>query len=136
MHDHDEQLIVDLLSETGAKEKARAQYHEALRLVEEQLRSDAHSFELRLRQAFYSARAEDCKKALKQMTELRIDLPDTARNTHRASYVYALCGERTLALETLRRTIELGTPVNILRQEAEFAALAEDAEFQALVDSP
>ena len=122
--------MADLYLELGETRQARAQYLEAARLAEERLRSDSTNWDLRLQKALYTARAEDCEAALRQVDGLASEIPETGPNEQQMAYVYALCGRREAALEAIRRAVDLGVPPALIRQEGEFASLHEDPDFQ------
>ena len=124
--------LADMYLKLGRIDLAKSQYLEALRLAEEDLASDPQNWELRLKQSFYAARAEDCSTALGQLAELSNDIPATGPNAQVRAYVYALCNRRDQALEAIRAAIDLGVPAEYLRKEPEFESLRQDSEFQAL----
>ncbi len=123
----------DLYLEIGEPEKARGQYLEAMRLVEEKLQSDPRNWDLRLQRALYAARAEDCDAAMKQITALTSDLPRTGSNAQSTAHIYALCGAADEALAAIASAIELGVSPEYLRNEPEFDSLASDRRFRELV---
>ncbi len=124
--------LADLLSRIGRRQEALVEYRKALELVEAELATNPESHDLRLRQAFYAARGEECGRALELVAALRPELPDTAQNAHQAAYVYGLCDDPPQALALLRRAIELGASAELIRDEDEFAALRRHREFRAL----
>ncbi|MDX1643045.1 MAG: protein kinase [Thermoanaerobaculia bacterium] len=127
--------LADVYMELGELDRARAQYLEALRLVDEKLAADPEDWNLRLLRSFYAARASDCDEALDGLERLSSDLPQSGLTAHRRAYVYALCGEREEALEAIAEAIEMGVQPELLRAEPEFAALHDDPRFERLVGS-
>jgi len=128
--------LADLLLRQGRRDEAMERYRTARALVESQLEADPNSHELRLRQAFYSAKAADCDLARDVMLRLRPDLPDMAQNAHRSAYVFALCDRREEALTELRRAVALGVSPDLIRGEDEFSSLRDDPEFRRLLGEP
>lgn len=127
--------LADLYLEQGKTDLARAQYLEALRLVDEKIEGDSGDWNLRLLRCFYSARAGMCTQALNDLDELSSDLPQTGLTAQRSAYVFALCDRIDQALEAIREAIELGVQPELLRAEPEFEALRDDARFQSLTGS-
>jgi TolB-like protein/Tfp pilus assembly protein PilF len=125
----------DLLAHLGKSEEARQQYLQALDIVKARLQVDPGDGELRLRRAFYAARAGECGEALPLADTLAGELPDTAQNAHRLAYVYALCGRRGQALDQVSRALDLGFSPKLLAQEDELASLRADPAFQKLIAS-
>ncbi len=124
--------LADVYMELGEIDRARAQYLEALRLVDEKLAADPEDWNLRLLRCFYAARAGDCEEALGDLEGLSPDLPRSGLTAHRRAYVYALCGEREKALEAIAEAIELGVQPPLLRAEPEFSGLRDDPRFERL----
>ena len=127
--------LADLYLELGETENARAQYLEAMRLVEEKLEGDPENWSLGLQQALYAARAADCDTALGVIENLLSQLPETGPNAQQTAYIYALCGLRSEALRALTQAVERGVARQILRQEPEFESLRKDPDFRALTES-
>ena len=127
--------LADVLLKLGRRGDAEREYRQALTLVEDRLTTDPNDRELKLRRAFYAARAGQCKDAIRWAGELAVELPGTAENTHRLAYVFALCGRREEALEQLHRAVEAGVSPEVLREEDEFATLRSDPEFKKLVEA-
>ena len=127
--------LADLYLEVGEPDNARAQYLEAMRLIEEKLESDPRNWDLRLQRALYAARAEDCGAALEQIDALAADLPPTGPNAQTTAYVYALCGATDEALDAVARAIDLGIPPEYLHNEPEFDPLQSNQRFIELVGS-
>ncbi len=123
----------DLYAHLGRHDDALPQYREALAIVGRRLAKDPDDGELRLRKAFYAARADQCGDALGLADALREELPVTAENAHRLAYVYALCGRRGDALVQVRAAVAAGVPGALLREEDELAALRDDPAFRELV---
>ncbi len=129
--------LADVLLVQGERQEALEHYRMARELVETQLAANPESYELQLRRAFYTAKAEDCDDARQLIDALQPVLPDTAQNAHHSAYVYALCDDSERALEALRRAIRLGASPDLIRGEDEFARLRGEAEFRRLVgESP
>ncbi len=128
--------LADLLLRLGQNDEAHEHYRTARSLVESQLETDPNSHELRLRRAFYAAKAAECDLVRDVMLRLRSQLPDTAQNAHRSAYVFALCDLPEEALAELRRAIELGVSPDLIRGEDEFSSLRDSPEFRSLVGKP
>jgi serine/threonine protein kinase/Flp pilus assembly protein TadD len=124
--------LADVYLIQGKTDLARAQYLEAVRLVDEKLASDPQSWRLRLLRSSYAARAGDCTTALDQMESLSPDLPESAQAAHNSAYVYALCDERDKALESIEAAVLYGLQGGMLQREPEFESLRDDPEFQRL----
>jgi len=124
--------LADVYLELGRETEALRHYAEALRLTEERLRLDPSHALLRLRQAHYRSRVNDCEKAIAVADALAEDLPEGAVNLHDLAYPYAICKEDAKAIEAIRRSIELGYPGAYMREEPEFRGLADNPEFRRL----
>jgi tetratricopeptide (TPR) repeat protein len=122
----------DVLLRLGDRGAAEAEYREAVALMDEELAVNPSNTELLRRRAMYSAKAGDCEGALAEASEVKAILPQTAFGAHEFAYIYALCGERDLALAAVREAIDLGINPALLAQEDEFTSLHDDPEFQAL----
>ena len=128
--------LADSLLSLGEEEAAMTHYRRARALVESQLEADPTSHELRLRRAFYAAKAGDCEVAREVIARLRPELPEMAQNLHRSAYVFALCDRPGEALTELRRAVDLGVSRDLIRGEDEFSSLRDDPAFQRLVAGP
>ncbi len=122
----------DVLLRIGDREAAEAQYREAVALMDEELAMNPGNRDLLLRRAMYSAKAGDCRTAVSEADELRLEPPKTAYGGHQFAYIYALCGLHDQALVAVREAIELGIHPQLMAQEDEFASLHDDPDFQAL----
>ena len=131
----------DVLLKTEQRDQARARYRQALTIVEKEIGAiddfQVSNFEqwrpLAVKRAIYTAKSEDCDNALELAAELRDDLPETAQNFHDLAYVYALCHDIELAIDTLGKAIADGFSPQFIAQEDEFQSLHELPEFQQLV---
>ena len=135
---HDDEIrrnLADLYLQVDRPDEARRNYQEALRLVTARLEDNPDSSELQLRQAFYAARADDCRTARAKADMLSQDLPQTARNAHRLAYAYALCGATSEALTQLGKAIDMGVPASLILQEDEFRTLHGLPEFEQLTET-
>jgi TolB-like protein/Flp pilus assembly protein TadD/predicted Ser/Thr protein kinase len=127
--------LADLYLRLDRPEDARRHFGAALEAVETQLEIEPESPELRMEKSHYLARLGDCSRAIVVADGLASDLPRTADNVHSMAGIYALCGEREKALDSLRDAIDLGFSPALIGQEAEFHLLSDDAEFISLTGS-
>lgn len=127
--------LADIYLQLDKPDLARAQYLEALRLVDEKLEGDPSDWRLRLLRSFYAARAGSCEDALGDLERLPPDLPQSGLRAHLSAYTFALCGERQHALEAIATAIELGVQPEMLRAEPEFESLRGDPRFDRLTGS-
>ena len=124
--------LADVLVDLGRRPAALENYREALRLTEDQLRNDPGSFDLRLDQAQYAAKSEQCDKAVYVSDALAKELPQTAENVHSLAYAYALCARESEAIDALEGAIRLGYSPKIIREESEFKGLVNNPRFVKL----
>jgi serine/threonine protein kinase/tetratricopeptide (TPR) repeat protein len=124
--------LADLYLRQEKFEKARAEYQTALEFVEEALLDNPKSPGLRVDQALYAAKSGDCAIATGLADALAVELSQTAQTVHDRAIVYALCRQRSAALEAIRTAIELGISAQLIRREDEFAFLQADQEFVSL----
>ncbi len=123
----------DLYQSLDRPEAAQDSYRQACELVDERLADDPDHPRLLSELADYSAKAQDCKRAMALAARLEGLLPDTGPSAHQLAYIYAACGEEDSALRALTRAVALGEPTELIRQEDEFADLRDRQDFQALV---
>jgi serine/threonine protein kinase/tetratricopeptide (TPR) repeat protein len=127
--------LADLYAVRGRVEDALVQYRQALLLVESRLEVEPHNLDLRLQQAVYAAKSQECAKAVRLAVNLGAELPETASDMHKLAHVYAICEEHDAALEAVRSAIELGFPREFIRNEDEFGALRSNPEFVELTET-
>jgi len=123
----------DLYRRLGRGEEAQGRYLRACGLLEERVVDDPNDPRLLSELADYSAKANDCERALNIASRLQTLLPETGPAAHQMAYIYAMCGEDDAAVQALARAIKLGEPAEIIRQEDEFANLRGRQDFVALV---
>ena len=122
----------DVLLRIGDPAGAEVEYREAVTLMDAELGVDPGNADLLRRRTMYSAKAGDCEGAVPEAAEMKGDQPQTAFSAHEFAYIYALCGDRDLAIEAVREAIDLGVSPELLGQEDEFVSLQEVPEFRAL----
>jgi Flp pilus assembly protein TadD/tRNA A-37 threonylcarbamoyl transferase component Bud32 len=125
--------LADALVRLGRGEEAKAEYVEALRLVNEQLVLRPKSENLMLQRALYLARSGSCDEAVRFAGELDSQLADGARTQRALAQPLALCGAFSAAIAQLQRAVALGFARELLRDEDELAALRGLPEFDQLV---
>ena len=123
----------DLYQRLGRGEEAQGRYLKACHLLEERVADDPNDPQLLSELADYFAKANDCGQALSLATRLETLLPETGPAAHQMAYIYAMCGQDDAAIRALARAVELGEPIEIIRQEDEFANLRGRRDFVALV---
>jgi len=123
----------DLYQRLGRGEEAQGRYLRACELLEARAADDPNDPQLLSELAAYSAKANDCERAMTLASRLETLLPETGPNAHQMAYIYALCGDGDAAVRALTRAVELGEPADIIRQEDEFADLRGRQDFVALV---
>ena len=122
----------DLLIRQNRPAEARQSFSAALALVDAQLSNMPQDTSLRLERVLYLARVGRCDETTPLVAELGREIPESAESTHDLAQPLALCGERKEALRLVARSLELGYPKEMLRQEDEFSRLASDREFVRL----
>lgn len=123
----------DLHTREGSADSARADYAQALRLLDDELHVNPQDVMLRLDRAVCLAKSGQCAPAQTALRELAAVLPaNDVDVAHWRAKLLAICGRREAALQELRRAVGLGLPPRLLKEEDEFAALAHDAEFIAI----
>ena len=125
----------DVLLRLGDAAAAESEYRRAIALMDAELVVNPGNSDLQRRHAMYSAKAGDCELAVREAVTLQGGQPRTAFSAHDFAYVFALCGDRDLALGAVREAIDLGISPELLGQEDEFASLQDDPEFKALTGS-
>jgi len=105
----------------------------ACELLEARVADDPNDPQSLSELADYSAKANDCERAMTLVSRLEALLPETGPSYHQMAYIYALCGDGDAAIQALARAVELGEPAEIIRQEDEFADLRGRVDFVALV---
>jgi len=123
----------DLYQRLERPEEAQERYRLACDLLETRVADDPDDPEALSDLAFYSAKANDCGRAMTMTPRLEELLPDTGPSAHTLAYIYALCGESDDAVEALTKAIAHGESIELIRQEDEFRALRGRPDFQALV---
>jgi Flp pilus assembly protein TadD len=123
----------DLYESLDRPEAAQRSYRQACELLDERLVDDPDDPRLLSELAVYSAKAQDCGRAIALTARLEGLLPDTGPSAHQLAYVYAACGEDDSAMRALTKAVALGESAELIRQEDEFAALRDRQDFQALV---
>ncbi|MGB5402105.1 MAG: protein kinase [Thermoanaerobaculia bacterium] len=122
----------DVLLRMGDLEAAEAEYREAVVLMDAKLSVSPGDGVLQRRRAMYSAKAGDCESAVPAAVALKSGQPQTSYSAHDFAYVFALCGDRDLALEAIRQAIDLGISPELISQEDEFTSLRDDPAFRDL----
>ncbi len=122
----------DVLLRLGESEVAEAEYREAVALMDAELAVNPGNVDLQRRRVMYSAKAGDCESAVPEAVAMKGGQPETAFSAHEFAYIFALCGDRDLAMEAVREAVELGISPELMGQEDEFTRLQGDPEFQAL----
>jgi Flp pilus assembly protein TadD len=123
----------DLYQRLGRGEEAQGRYLRACELLEARAADDPNDPQLLSELADYSAKANDCERAMTLASRLETLLPETGPAAHQMAYIYALCGDGDAAVRALARAVELGEPADIIRREDEFADLRSRQDFVALV---
>ncbi|MDH3814072.1 MAG: protein kinase [Acidobacteriota bacterium] len=123
----------DLYQRLERPEEAQERYRLACDLLETRVADDPDDPEALSDLAFYSAKANDCGRAMTMTPRLEELLPDTGPSAHTLAYIYALCGESDDAVEALTKAIAHGESIELIRQEDEFRSLRDLPDFQALV---
>ncbi len=125
--------LADALIRLGRADEAKAEYAEALRLVEEQLVLRTNNESLMLQRALYLARSGRCDEAVRFAGELDAQLADGARTQRALAQPLALCGASVEAIAQLQRSVALGFAREMLRDEDELVSLRGLPEFDRLV---
>ena len=128
--------LADVLVSQGREDEARKEYRAAGRAIEQELDNNPENQPLRVWQAFYSAKADECSVALPTARELGSELPSTADTWHKLAIVYAVCDKRDEALAAIRDAITLGFAAELIGEESEFEWLRADPEFRKLTGAP
>jgi serine/threonine-protein kinase len=123
----------DLYQRLERPEEAQERYQLACDLLEMRVADDPDDPQFLSDLAFYSAKANDCGRAMTLAPQLEKLLPDTGPNAHMLAYIHALCGEDDAAIDALARAIALGQSTELIRQEDEFRSLRDRPDFRALV---
>ena len=116
----------------GRRPEAAAAYRRASELLREPVAAKPADAELRTRHALYLIKAGDRAAALRELAAVQ-DGKLTAQMLYRATVVHELAGDRTRALESLKRAIDAGYPASELSAEPELTALRADPRYHRLV---
>ena len=125
----------DALARQGREAEAQAAYLKAYELTRSRLAESPDDNEVRKYSALFGAKSGACDEAVPQATELARLLAEGARNAYLLAKVFALCGERSAAVDSLRQAIELGASPAMVRSEDEFSSLLDHPEVVALIGS-
>jgi serine/threonine-protein kinase len=125
--------LADTYADLGRDDEARAEYRRAYELVTQELTDNPTHVESQTTQIEYAAKADDCDRALALAADREGTPPARASDVHRLGVAYALCGDPLRAIAALDRAVELGFPIEVMRQESELESLRELPEFQRLV---
>ena len=117
----------------GRRDDAPAAYQRARELLASDLAKRPDDAELRTRQALYLAKGGDPRGAASEVTTLATRTDLTPQMLFRIVVVKELTGDRTGALDALRRALAAGYPVSEIAQEPELVALRADARYHRLV---
>ena len=123
----------DLYQRLERPDEAQERYQLACDLLEMRVADDPDDPQFLSELAFYSAKANDCGRAMTLVPQLGELLPNTGPNAHQLAYIFSLCGDGDAAIEALSRAIALGQSTELIRQEDEFRSLRNRPDFQALV---
>jgi Flp pilus assembly protein TadD len=126
----------DCYQRMGRADSARAQYREAARLDEIDLRVSPSDAEKVTQLVMYLAKAGDCERSWAEYRKQRTLLArhdDNSEIQRSLAKAFTLCGHRTEALAALRRMAATGAATDLLASEDEFASLRGDPAFRALL---
>lgn len=123
----------DLLVRRGKKDLARDAYAVGLSLLEEQLAVFPDSPGLRSNQVLYLAKLDRCTEAVPLALRGQTAQPRSAQTSFDLARTLSLCGIQGEALAQLERAVQLGYPVPMIEDEADFESIRSTAEFRALV---
>ncbi len=117
----------------GSEAKASRAYGTAIRLARAELEENPKDGYRRKSLARFYALAGDKENALREIEVARTLLPENPTLEETAMQVYELCGKRDLALESLRRFLELGGSAKLVEGLPDLAGLRADPRAAALL---
>jgi serine/threonine-protein kinase len=124
----------DLFVRAGHPDSARAAYRRGLACLEQQPDATPAGVASRLERALLLAKSGDCTAAESALRKLSASLPPSDNDCAlQVARLEAVCGQRLAAIAWLQRTASLGTPARSILAQDEFAPLASEPAFQALI---
>jgi serine/threonine protein kinase/tetratricopeptide (TPR) repeat protein len=117
----------------GQKERALSSFESAISLAYKDLQVNPRDAQTKGRLALWYGKKGDIKQALKFIAEARsIDSNDVDLMYYQAQ-AFALSGDKTRALATLREAFKKGQPPQIAKSEPDLQSLQDEASFKNLV---
>jgi tetratricopeptide (TPR) repeat protein len=123
----------DVYLKLGRREKARAEYETAIALSKAALATHPQDPFSIILIALCEANLGRRSQAERQAAEAMALAPSNRDVQFRSAKVFALTGNRTAALDALRRAIELGYDREVARRDPELAPLRSMQEFEAIL---
>jgi tetratricopeptide (TPR) repeat protein len=109
----------------GQKEKSIHSYQQAIQLLLPRLAAAPSSDNLKVRLAFYLAKAELCPKALQ--TSLEVKKYNDTQMMVMAAQMFEICQKRDQAVSILKQALSQGYSLDSIKQEPEFQALVDSS---------
>jgi len=125
----------DVLNRQGHTDAALDEYAMGLRLTAAELETQPTNTDLQRQKAILAAKAQSCPQALPLAATLRRRLPKSAAVCHELAMIFALCGDRAMALDSLRAAMTYGLTAEVARSEPAFGIFAADAEFEEILSA-
>jgi Flp pilus assembly protein TadD len=127
----------DSLRQTGRDDSAaREAYQRALTQLDAMLEVNPRDTELLSSAAHCQARLGNDAGAMALVQRAIEGAPTEPYNFYFASLVHLEAGRTIDALAAIRQAVELNFPVDQLRSDPQFRAIADDPDFQALLVAP
>jgi serine/threonine-protein kinase len=117
----------------GNQAKARDAFTRALQLLDEKLRDEPRSVELRSRHALLLAKRGDRQAAVAVADPLAKEPGLDAQTLYRLALAYELAGARERAIEQLNHAVGSGYSTEELRKDPELIALRADVRYHRMM---
>jgi TolB-like protein/Flp pilus assembly protein TadD len=127
------ETLGDAYQELGQRTEARHEYQVALELVQQQLVLNPGDYNLGVHRAVILAKVGDCRAAAEALDAVLPHVPsDHAECAYNMAKVRAVCGDSLLALESVKKSLDLGISAQRIRERPEFRFLLGNPEFARL----
>jgi eukaryotic-like serine/threonine-protein kinase len=115
---------------TTQKDKAKAAYQTAIRLIRQEITKNPQQMDLRGQLALYLAKIGDKNAALQALQSIDPAHVTDPQVLYNVATVYELCGERNQALNSLLAAVKAGQDLHDIQNDPELVSLRADPRYQ------